>query len=109
MPVGEQIIELILDTVRAARPGEVEAPDFVNEAVSWGPGPRAAQSLMLTTRAHALLDGRLAPTIDDVTALAEPVLKHRMALGFTARAEGKTLEGIISQIITQHTGQEVAA
>ena len=74
MPVGEGVMETILDLVRACRPGEPDAPDIVNETVSWGPGPRAAQSLMLTVRARALLDGRLAPSTDDVAALAGPTL-----------------------------------
>jgi MoxR-like ATPase len=66
--------------------------------IAWGPGPRASQSLMLAVRARALLDGRLAPSIDDVLDLAEPVLKHRMALTFPARAEGRTVPDVIRQL-----------
>jgi len=66
--------------------------------LAWGPGPRAAQSLMLGARARALLDGRLAPSLDDVIALAEPALRHRMALNFSARAEGVQLDGIIARL-----------
>jgi MoxR-like ATPase len=69
--------------------------------ISWGPSPRASQALMLVTRARALLDGRLAPSIDDVLALAEPVLKHRMALTFAARADGHTMDGVIGQLKTR--------
>src|SRR6267154_5197673 len=82
LPVGDSVVEAILSLVRAARPN----PDGDGDKlIAWGPGPRASQSLMLAVRARALLDGRLAPSIDDVLDLAEPVLKHRMALTFSAR------------------------
>jgi MoxR-like ATPase len=99
LPVGETIVEAILDLVRAARPGEGEQ-DIVKH-IAWGPGPRAAQALMLATRARALVEGRLAPSLDDVAALAEPVLKHRMALTFAARAEGETIAGIVQRLIAR--------
>lgn len=93
LPVGEQIVEAILDLVRAARP----LPGTpLAEKLVWGPGPRASQSLMLAIRARALIDGRLSPSLDDLVALAEPVLKHRMALSFAARAEGETIGKIIA-------------
>jgi MoxR-like ATPase len=99
LPVGESVIDAILSLVRSARPG----PDSgdVGKLISWGPSPRASQSLMLLSRARALLDGRLAPSIDDVLALAEPVLKHRMALTFAARADGETIEGVIGKLKTR--------
>jgi len=89
LPVGDSVVEAILSLVRAARPG----PDSgeTGKFIAWGPGPRASQSLMLAVRARALIDGRLAPSIDDVLDLAEPILKHRMALTFQARAEGRTI------------------
>jgi MoxR-like ATPase len=96
LPVGEQVVEAILDLVRSARPGEGDAT--ITQHIAWGPGPRAAQSLMLASRARALVDGRLSPSISDIVALAEPVLKHRMALTFTARAEGETVPGIIAKL-----------
>jgi len=99
IPVGEAVVERILDLVRAARPDQPDAPAIVRDNVSWGPGPRAAQALMFAVRARALLDGRLVPTEEDVMALAEPVLKHRMALGFAARAEGLTLPRVIGQLV----------
>lgn len=108
IPVGDAVVEAILDLVRAARPDEPEAHPMVKEAVSWGPGPRAAQSLMLAVRARALLSGRLAPTNEDVVALAEPVLKHRMALGFAARAEGRSLTDVISALVSDLTAQKAA-
>jgi len=95
IPVGESVVNAILDLVRAARPGE--ASD-VAKLIAWGPGPRASQALMLAVRARALLDGRLAPSIDDVAALAEPVLKHRMALTFAARADGESIESVIGRL-----------
>ena len=96
LPVGEQVVEAILDLVRSARPGEGDTA--ITQHIAWGPGPRAAQSLMLASRARALVDGRLSPSLSDVVALAEPVLKHRMALTFAARAEGETIPGIIAKL-----------
>ena len=104
LPVGETVVERILDLVRAARPEGPEAHPAVANAVAWGPGPRAAQALMLAIRARALLQGRLAPGIEDVAALAHPVLIHRMALGFAARAEGQTLDRLIARLTEDVTG-----
>lgn len=109
MPVGEAIVETILDLVRACRPDEADAPDIVKSTVAWGPGPRAAQALMLTARARALLDGRLSPSVEDVAALARPVLGHRMALSFAARAEGAVLEQVIDEVTARVTRIEAAA
>ncbi|MEM1272801.1 MAG: MoxR family ATPase [Pseudomonadota bacterium] len=109
MPVGEQVVELILDLVRACRPTEAEASDTVRKTVAWGPGPRAAQALMLTVRAKALLDGRLAPSPEDVAIMARPVLSHRMALSFAARAEGTVLEDVIAEVTARTTQIEAAA
>ena len=97
MPVGERVTEAILDLVRACRPGTPDALPYVNEDVAWGPGPRAAQALAMTVRASALLSGRLAPSVDDVADMAGPVLGHRMALGFAARAEGRNLPDLIAR------------
>jgi MoxR-like ATPase len=96
LPVGDSVVEAILDLVRAARPGEGDP--VITKFIAWGPGPRAAQALMLASRARALVDGRLAPSLDDIKALAEPVLKHRMALTFAARAEGETVPGVIERL-----------
>ncbi len=109
MPVGDAVVELILDLVRACRPGEPGASQEVTDTVSWGPGPRAAQALMLTVRARALLDGRLAPSADDVMALARPVLTHRMALSFSARARGIMLGEVIDRVAENATRVEAAA
>jgi MoxR-like ATPase len=94
MPVGESVVEAILALVRSARPGH--GNEVTDRSVAWGPGPRAGQSLMLATRARALYAGRLAPSIDDVNAIAEAVLQHRMALTFAARAEGMTVRSVIA-------------
>ena len=109
MPVGEGVVDAILDLVRACRPDDPSAPEAVRAHVAWGPGPRAAQALMLATRAQALLEGRLAPDADDVIRLARPVLAHRMALSFAARAEGVTLEGLIDDVARAATQPRAAA
>ena len=109
MPVGEAVVEMILDLVRACRPDDGSAPDVVRNSVSWGPGPRAAQALMLTVRAEALLNGRLVPSAEDVRRMAAPVLSHRMALSFAARARGESLASVIDQVATQVTSVSAAA
>ncbi|MDA9980109.1 MoxR family ATPase [Yoonia sp.] len=109
MPVGENIVEMILDLVRACRPDDENAPDLVRQNVSWGPGPRAAQALMLTVRAQALLEGRLAPSAEDVRAMAVPVLEHRMALSFAARARGESIHHVINTVADQITTVAAAA
>jgi MoxR-like ATPase len=108
MPVGDAIVEAILDLVRACRPGEAEGRDLEGQ-LSWGPGPRAAQALMLTVRARALLDGRLVPSVQDVAAMARPVLTHRMALSFAARARGESLSGIIDRVAERTLKLQAAA
>jgi MoxR-like ATPase len=109
MPVGDSVVELILDLVRAFRPDEADASARVRETVAWGPGPRAAQALMLTVRARALLQGRLAPSAEDVIDMARPVLSHRMALNFAARARGDSLNELIDSTAASLTGKKAAA
>ncbi len=109
MPVGESVVDMILNLVRAFRPDEPDASDLVKSTVSWGPGPRAAQALMLTVRARALLQGRLAPNAEDVIDMARPVLSHRMALNFAARARGDSLSELIETTAAALTRTEVAA
>ncbi len=108
MPVGDKVVEAILDLVRACRPGEPEGREL-KDSLAWGPGPRAAQALMLTVRARALLHGRLAPSTEDVAALAQATLTHRMALSFAARARGETLPGLIARTVARIPGLEAAA
>jgi MoxR-like ATPase len=98
LPVGDQVVDAILKLVRSARPG-TGIDQEIEDLIAWGPGPRASQALMLTVRAKAMMDGRLAPSVDDVIELAEPVLKHRMALTFTARAEGMQMSDIVAKLV----------
>ena len=96
MPVAENVVEAILKLVRSARPGNGHKE--ADAHIAWGPGPRASQALMTCVRARALYEGRLAPSVDDVTALAEPILQHRMALNFSARAEGMGVRDVIAAL-----------
>jgi len=96
IPVGESVVDAILSLVRAGRPES--AAQGPRRYVAWGPGPRASQALMLACRARALLDGRYAPSVDDVVALAPPVLRHRMAVSFAGRAEGVSITNVIEQM-----------
>ncbi|AOF90111.1 MoxR family ATPase [Sinorhizobium sp. RAC02] len=102
MPVSEKVLDAILSLVRSARPGN--GVSDTDKHVAWGPGPRAGQALMLCSRARALYEGRLAPSVDDVLALAEPVLQHRMALTFGARAEGMSVRDVIASLVRQAGG-----
>ncbi|MDI7860855.1 MoxR family ATPase [Rhizobiaceae bacterium n13] len=102
MPVGETVVDAILALVRSARPGH--GNEATDKNVAWGPGPRAGQAMMLCARARALYQGRLAPSLDDIHALAEPVLQHRMALTFAARAEGMTVRDVIAGLVRQAKG-----
>lgn len=98
MPVGEKVVDAILGLVRSARPDH-ESSNDIQTQVAWGPGPRASQALMLAVRARALLQERVTPSLDDVIELAPPILRHRMALTFTARAEGVDLEDVIKVLL----------
>ena len=109
MPVGDSVVEMILDLVRAFRPEEEGASQQVRDTVAWGPGPRASQALMLAVRARALLQGRLAPSAEDVIDMARPVLSHRMALNFAARARGDNLYDLIDTTAASLTGKKAAA
>lgn len=97
VPVGDAVVDAILNLVRSARPESSDVPEIAGD-IAWGPGPRASQALMLAARARALLQGRLAPSVDDIVALAKPVLRHRMALTFPARAEGRTVDSVVGQL-----------
>ncbi len=98
LPVGDQVVDAILQLVRSARPG-TGIDQALDEMIAWGPGPRASQALMLAVRAKAMMEGRLAPSVDDVIDLAEPVLKHRMSLTFAARAEGIEMSDMMARLI----------
>lgn len=109
MPVGESVVEVILDLVRAFRPEESGASERVAQTVAWGPGPRAAQALMMAVRARALLQGRLAPNPEDVVDMARPVLSHRMQLNFASRARGDSLADLIDETAATLIRAEAAA
>lgn len=102
MPVSDTVVDAILALVRSARPGQGNASTDKN--VAWGPGPRAGQAMMLCARARALYEGRLAPSLDDIFALAEPILQHRMALTFAARAEGVSVRDVVAGLVKQAKG-----
>jgi MoxR-like ATPase len=97
IPMGDSVVQAILDLVRSGRPDAGGLPE-IRGHVAWGPGPRASQALMLASRARALMQGRYAPSVDDVLALAKPVLRHRMALTFAARADGITIDEVIDKL-----------
>ncbi len=101
LPVGEKVVAAILGLVRSARP-DADASETVRNYVAWGPSPRASQAFMLAIRARALLQGRFAPSVDDVLALAHPILRHRMALNFSARAEGATITKVLDGLCDKY-------
>jgi MoxR-like ATPase len=96
IPVGDSVVDAILTLVSSGRPDPTA--EGARRFVAWGPGPRASQALMLACRARALMDGRYAPSVDDVLALAAPVLRHRMAVSFAGRAEGVGVAQVIEQM-----------
>ena len=99
MPIADNVIEYAVKLVSATRPKSENAPDFIQESISWGAGPRASQFLILGAKAKAILDGRPTPNIEDVNSLALPILRHRVLPNFNAETEGLKIEDIISQLI----------
>ena len=97
LPVGDSVVQSILDIVRSARSPGQGLPELKNQ-ILWGPGPRASQALMLAIRAKALIEGRFSPSIEDLVDLAKPVLRHRIALTFSARADGLTVDDVIDRL-----------
>ena len=100
MPIGAQIVDMTLALVRSARPTN-DADERVKTLVAWGPGPRASQALSLAARSLAMIEGRRAPSPDDIRRLAKPVLRHRMALNFAARSEGLTTDDFIDELVAK--------
>jgi MoxR-like ATPase len=100
VPVGDHVYNFALDLIRATRPNEPGSSDFVRHWLSWGAGPRAGQYLILAGKARALMVGRLHVTVEDIEAVAPPVLRHRIVPNFNAEAEGITVGQIIEKIIT---------
>ncbi len=99
VPVGDFVIDYTLRLVRATRPRDPSAPDFVRKMVDWGAGPRAGQFLIQGGKAFAAMDGRFSVALDDVRKAAIPVLRHRVSTNFQAQAEGKTSEDLIRQLL----------
>jgi MoxR-like ATPase len=99
VPVGDYVVDYVARLVRATRPKDPTAPDFVKRMVDWGAGPRAGQNLILAGKAFASMDGRFSVAIDDIKKAANPVLRHRIAANFQAQAEGKTSDDIVTKLL----------
>jgi MoxR-like ATPase len=99
VPVPDHVMDFVLDLVRHTRPGNPDAPAFIKDLIDWGAGPRACQNLVLAGKVRAVLRGRFHVTIDDVEALAPPVLRHRIVPTFNAEAEGIKIDEIIARIV----------
>jgi MoxR-like ATPase len=108
VPVGEYVVDYVARLVRATRPADPTAPDFVKKMVDWGAGPRAGQFLIMAGKAFAAMDGRFSVAIDDVKKAAIPVLRHRLSANFQAQAEGKTTEDVIAQLLTAIGDPEIS-
>src|SRR5690606_17708892 len=98
VPAAENVIDFAARLVRATRPGD-EAPEFVRKWIRWGAGPRAGQALLLGAKARALLDGRVVAAPDDVSAVALPVLRHRLLVNFEAEADGIDADAIVARLL----------
>ena len=99
VPAADHVIRYAVNLVRASRPNEPDAPDFVKENVSWGAGPRASQYLVLGAKSRAILDGRMAASVEDVRALANNVLAHRVITNFRAESEGVSSGQIVARLL----------
>src|SRR5215475_1463848 len=99
VPVGDYVIDYVVRLVRATRPKDPTAPDFVKRMVDWGAGPRAGQFLIMAGKAFAAMEGRFSVAIDDVKKAAIPVLRHRVAANFQAQAEGKASDDIVIKLL----------
>ena len=100
LPVSDHVIDYAVSLVRATRPGEKDSPDFINNYLTWGAGPRAAQNLVLGAKARALLRGRLNVSCDDIRQMAKPVLRHRIITNFNADAEGIDADTVVDKLMT---------
>src|SRR5262249_60189593 len=96
--IGRSVAAYAVKVVRATRPKTDEAPDFVKKYLSWGAGPRACQAILLGAKAHALLDGRVHVSTDDIRAVAPPVLRHRLATSFRAESDGVTADHVVEKL-----------
>jgi len=108
IPVSPEVANYAARLARATRPGSDEAPEFVNQWVRWGCGPRAGQGLLLAAKSHAGLSGRSEVTFDDVRKFVHPVMRHRMGLNFAAVSEGQTTDDIVDMLV-KHVPEEMSA
>jgi MoxR-like ATPase len=99
VPVPDHVVKYAVDLVRLTRPKEAGAPEFIAKNVSWGAGPRASQYLVIAAKARAILGGRFVASVDDVRALAKPVLRHRVLPNFHAESEGITSSKLVDQLL----------
>ena len=99
VPVAEHCIRYAVELVRASRPGDEKAPDYIREMVNWGAGPRASQYLILAAKARAILDGRHSVAIDDIRAVSLPVMRHRIVVNFHAEAQNVSATNLIGRLL----------
>jgi MoxR-like ATPase len=99
VPVADQVLEYAKNLVRATRPDQDEAPDFIRKWISWGAGPRASINIILAAKSRAVLHGKYAVGFDDIGAVATPVLRHRIACSYTATAEGVTTDQVVAKLL----------
>jgi MoxR-like ATPase len=99
IPIADNVLEYAVNLATRSRPGTSRAPEFVTNYLSWGAGPRASQFLVLGAKAHAATRGKYSPDIEDVQAVAEPILRHRIVRNYKAEAEGISVENLISQLL----------
>ena len=102
VPAGDHVFDYAVNLVRATRPSDETAPDFIKEYLSWGAGPRACQNLILAAKARAILKGRVYATMEDIDSLARPVLRHRLGTNFNADSEGITVEDLLDRLTTHN-------
>ena len=108
VPVSEFVVQYVARLVRATRPQDTSAPDFVREMVDWGAGPRAGQHLVLAGKAFAAMAGRVAVSIQDIKSAAVPVLRHRVATNFAAQAQGVGPVEVIQRLLRETPEPEVS-
>jgi MoxR-like ATPase len=101
VPVSEYTVDYVARLVRATRPGDDKATQFIKDLVDYGAGPRAGQNLILAGKAMAAMDGRFSVSLDDVRKVAVPVLRHRISTNFQAQAEGQTTDSLVKRLLAE--------
>ena len=99
IPVADNVVEYAVKLASNTRPNNPNAPEIIKEYISWGAGPRASQNLIIGAKTHAAMNGKFSPDIEDVKAVAHPILRHRIVRNFKAEADGYTLEKIINELL----------